>query len=102
MHANLESGDGRFVAAYDPNNAKLCNIFEGECLAQREPPVDDDDFKRFCDVTDNVMKPNQVARWVFCGRVDTNEANTKHLLKERKWRVKEFALVYDSKFMERY
>ncbi|CAK0858880.1 unnamed protein product, partial [Prorocentrum cordatum] len=102
LHANLESGDGRFVAVYDPKNAKLCNIFEGECLTQREPPVDEGDFKRFCDVTDNVMKRNQDICWVFGGRVDTNEAKIKKVFKEKGWKVKEFILVYESRLMERY
>ena len=58
------------MALYDVKNAKLCKIFEGECLTHREPLLDETDFDRFVQTVEPLMQPGRDILWVLAGRTD--------------------------------
>ena len=61
-----------FVAFYDVKNARLCNVFDGECLTHREPLLDVEDFKTFLKLVGPLMKSGRDSMWVLPGRTPTN------------------------------
>ena len=64
LYQACSSLTARLVANYDPKNAHLADVFEHECLAQREPVVGKEKLERFCTVRDKIM---QEGRYAFFG-----------------------------------
>ena len=82
---------------YDVKNARLVNVFGGECLMHREQLLDKDDLERFMSLAEPMMTPghkkktradeergvdDQVgdAMWILAGRTDSNAPEIKKLL----------------------
>ena len=87
---------------YDVKNARLCNIFEGQCLTHREPALDEQDFERYVKSFSPLMLPGRDVLRVLGGRTDTNRGKLKRTLAKNFINMKVFHLCYNTKQMMQY
>ncbi len=90
------------MGVYDPKNARLCDIYEGELLTQREPAADEADLQLFCETMHNIMKPGVDVCWIMGGRHESNTKIIKDAISKKGWKSKEFLMVHDYKGMQRH
>ena len=86
----------------DVKNARMCEIFDGQCLTHSEPALDEEDFKRFLQSLAPLMKPGRDVLRVLGGRTDVNNPKLKHALTRNSFHYKEFHLFYNTKHMAQY
>ena len=101
LYQNL-TGAVLLMAFYDVNNAKLSKIFEGEGLTHGQPLLDEDDFERFVQTVEPLMKAGRDVLWVLAGRTDSNLPQIKTASKTHKLTFEAFLLCYNTKQMEQY
>ena len=87
---------------YDVKNARLCGVFEGECLTHREPALDELDFERYVKSFCPLMVSGRDVMWVLCGRTDTNMRKLKSILARNQLKQQAFRLCYNTKQMLQY
>ena len=102
LYQNLLSTGCRFMGLYDPKNARLCDVFHGEGWAQREPSLDKTDLQLFVDTMSNIMKPGIDFCWLFSGRLEQREKESKDMITKKHWKYKQFTTVMDYKAMQRH
>ena len=102
MYTNLSQSGCRFMGFYDVKNAKLCELYEGELLIQREPMLDVGHFQQFLDAMSAIMKDGQDVCWILAGRLGENEKAIKTELHQQSWKFKTLIFVYDCKLLEKF
>ncbi len=102
LYQNLESTGCRFMGVYDTKNARLCDVFVGEGLSQREPCVDEEDLQAFCTTMNNIMKANTDVCWILGGRIESNTKIIRDTINKQGWKSKEFVMITDYKGMQKH
>ena len=87
---------------YDIKSARLCAVFEGQGLANREPVLDEGDFERYVHSLEPLMVSGRDVLWVLGGRTDTNTRKLKRVLTKHKLKMQIFHLCYNTKQMMQY
>ena len=102
LYQNLLSTGCRFMGVYDPKNARLCDVYEGEGWAQREPALDETDLQLCADAMHNIMKPGKDFCWIFGGRLDQSEIQITAVITKKGWKHKKFTTVEDYTGRQKY
>ena len=87
LYANLNNVDKRMMAFYDVKNAKLVETFKGESLIQREPLLDEEDFKSFVTLVNELMKGSCDVCWILCGKGEENYEKIQRQLRIMGWKT---------------
>ena len=80
----------------------MCNVFEGQGLAHREPALDEPDFERYIKMFVPLMLLAWDVLWVLGGRTDTNRPKLKRILAKSGLHMQVFHLCYNTKQMQQY
>ena len=62
--------------------------------------MDEDDFDRFVETCEPLMKPSRDVMWVLVGRTDTNLEKVKRILRQHNLHFDKFWLMYNYKLMQ--
>lgn len=100
LYQNLSQEAARFIGIYDIKNAKLAEVYEGQSVFQREPHLDETDFKNFVTAWSNLAKPGIDLLWVCCGRHQSSVDAVRKHMKERGFDYKMFHFIYNFKQMQ--
>ena len=102
LYQQLASEAARFQGIYDVKNARISEIYEGNSIFQKQPPLDVEDFETFSEVMHNLMKDGCDVYWILCGRYEVSYTAIMEFIKKKGWNWKMWYLNYDVKAMAKY